>query len=134
MGLDQYATAYSQDGGRTELMYWRKHPNLQGYMEQLWEDKGRLCFTHFIKGELKEDVYSDDSNEGWGHFNCIPLVLNPDDINDLEECVLNSKLPHTTGFFFGESRDEDKESDLKFIELAREAHEEGDVVVYNSSW
>ena len=51
MGLDQYAIARRgeaivNDDGYTyyedsmELAYWRKHPNLQGWMESLWHVKG----------------------------------------------------------------------------------------------
>ena len=51
MGLDQYATARkgearTDDEGYTyyedskELAYWRKHPSLQGWMEDLWIEKG----------------------------------------------------------------------------------------------
>ena len=47
MGLDQYAYARpvgveSDDGkNNEELTYWRKHNRLQGWMEELWEDRGR---------------------------------------------------------------------------------------------
>ena len=40
MGLDQYAykvVAHDEDN-RDEIAYWRKHPNLQGWMEQLWRE------------------------------------------------------------------------------------------------
>jgi hypothetical protein len=53
MGLDQYATArrgeaITDDEGYTyyedsmELAYWRKHPNLQGFMQELYYEKGDL--------------------------------------------------------------------------------------------
>ena len=40
MGLDQYANAIDNNGEKEELAYWRKHPNLQGFMENLWYEKG----------------------------------------------------------------------------------------------
>ena len=51
MGLDQYASARkgeptTDDEGYTyyedsmELAYWRKHPNLQGWMQDLYHEKG----------------------------------------------------------------------------------------------
>ena len=51
MGLDQYAIArrgekltdaegYEYYNDNIELAYWRKHPNLQGWMESLWHVKG----------------------------------------------------------------------------------------------
>ena len=45
MGLDQYAYVAAQatdEGhgfGQRELAYWRKHPNLHGWMEQLWRSQ-----------------------------------------------------------------------------------------------
>ncbi len=65
MGLDMYAYVASRKGQQSdfdetsvfdattnefvsdtvtkpvELAYWRKHPNLHGWMEKLWERKGR---------------------------------------------------------------------------------------------
>ena len=42
MGLDQYAYAVAHEGAEQEqLTTWRKHNRLHGWMEQLWEDKGR---------------------------------------------------------------------------------------------
>ena len=51
MGLDQYATArkgeatIDEDGyayykDSIELAYWRKHPNLEGFMSDLYYEKG----------------------------------------------------------------------------------------------
>jgi len=46
MGLDQFAYAMKGDD-KLDIMTWRKHPNLQGYMDELWESKDRplrACF------------------------------------------------------------------------------------------
>ena len=75
MGLDQYATArkgdaITDDEGDTyyedsiELAYWRKHPNLQGWMENLYHEKG-----------------GDES------FNCVDLELDLEDLDALEESL-----------------------------------------------
>jgi len=40
MGLDQFAYSVDAKGKREEIAYWRKHPNLQGWMEALWIEKG----------------------------------------------------------------------------------------------
>lgn len=123
MGLDQFAFAIDNNGEKEELAYWRKHPNLQGWMENLWEAKGRPG--------LPEDHVSDMM----GDFNCIPVELNHDDLDDLEDTVRGSGLPSTTGFFFGsDSDDYYKEKDLEFIQKAREALDAGLVVEYNSWW
>ena len=137
MGLDQYAYA-TPEGTETqeELAYWRKHNRLQGWMEQLWEDKGR-------------PNYEPQNNGGLGDFNCVPVELNLSDLEQLEAHVENKALPETGGFFFGsdsfgwttedgeEYGENDyhyKEDDLQFIEKARKAIEEGKKVFYNCWW
>lgn len=137
MGLDQYAYASSEIKAedREELAYWRKHNRLQGWMEQLWEDKGRPHFN--------------DIENPMGDFNCQPVELTLSDIEQLEAHVENKALPETGGFFFGDDSfewtDDDgnppaegdyyyKETDLEFITLAREALQKGKKVFYDSWW
>jgi hypothetical protein len=138
MGLDQYAYVASKAGQREEyfegavwdnaarefknpnmsepqeLAYWRKHPNLQGWMEQLWETKG---------------------NEG--DFNCTELELTWEDIDMLEKDIKAGVLArmNTVGFFFGKPSDSHyKEQDLKFCQDAKAELFLGSKVFYNSSW
>ena len=123
MGLDQYAVArkgevfVNEEGcneypDQKELAYWRKHPNLQGWMESLYRQKG-----------------------GTEEFNCVGVELNLADLELLEKAVLGEALPRTQGFFFGGNSDDYyKEKDLEFIESAREALSEGYTVVYSSWW
>jgi hypothetical protein len=127
MGLDQYAYAAAKagtewnTGNRQELGYWRKHPNLQGWMEQLWREKG--C----PNGDVNN---SDD----WT-FNGIELELTWEDLDQLEEDVKNAGLPATRGFFFGEGSDAYyRETDLEFIRKARAEIFTGLRVFYDSSW
>ena len=123
MGLDQFAFAIDNNGEKEEIAYWRKHPNLQGWMENLWEAKG------------KPGLPEDHEPGMMGDFNCVPVELNHDDLDDLEDTVRGSGLPSTTGFFFGsDSDDYYKEQDLEFIRKAREALDAGLVVEYNSWW
>ncbi len=118
MGLDQFAYAIDNNGEKEELAYWRKHPNLQGWMEDLWASKGRP--------NAHED--SDD-------FNCVPVELTHEDLDALESAITNNELPSTTGFFFGsDSDDHYKEKDLEFVQKAREALDSGITVVYDSWW
>ena len=121
MGLDMYAhhTAEKitkQVDFRTkedsEFFYWRKHPNLHGWMQQLYKERGG----------------SDPD------FNCHSLLLEPRDIDALEKAVKGNALPFTEGFFFGESVPEDKEDDLQFIKAARDAHAKGLNVFYFAWW
>jgi len=128
MGLDQYAYTAARAGQYQdhyelenvtkplELAYWRKHPNLHGWMETLWNSKGRVG----------------DSGD---QFNCIELELTPEDIDMLENDILEGALPGTSGFFFGDSADDYYlEEDLQFIRDARAWHFLGLKVFYNSSW
>jgi hypothetical protein len=123
MGLDMYASiipATELKGKEVdfpiemghELFYWRKHPNLHGWMESLYRVKGGAA----------------DS------FNTVNLNLNIEDLNNLEEVINNKVLPETSGFFFGESDPKRKEEDLKFIRKAKKALKHGYAVVYSSWW
>mgnify|MGYP001164890503 FL=1 len=112
MGLDQYASIRKDGQEDQEIAYWRKHPNLQGWMEQLWREKG-----------------------GEGQFNCVDVELTFEDLEQLEASIEGAELPETVGFFFGNSSDDYyKEQDLEFIADASEAIEHGYKVVYTSWW
>jgi hypothetical protein len=96
-----------------ELAYWRKHPNLHGWMELLAEQK-----------KLKYDS-----------FNGIELELTWEDLDALEHAVKNNQLPGTSGFFFGNPADEHyRKSDLEFVKNAKAEIFVGLRVFYNSSW
>lgn len=142
MGLDQYAYVAQQanqyaefwndavinDRGEyrhaqgipqpREIMRWRKHPNLQGWMQRLWNLKGRPAGpdTDFM-------------------FNGVEVEITWEDLDRLEQDVRSNNLPHTTGFFFGDNADDHyKEQDLRFIRDARAELFMGLRVFYNSSW
>jgi hypothetical protein len=123
MGLDQYAYAVTKNGEKEELATWRKHPNLQGWMENLWHNRG--C----------PGCPDEPNSMGMSDFNCIPLELYPENLDDLEEAINASGLPDTVGFFFGSNSDDYyKEYDLEFIRKAREALDNGLTVMYDSWW
>lgn len=122
MGLDQSAYSLDKNGNKTELAYWRKHPNLQGWMENLWHSKG-------CPNKPTENL------SPMGDFNCIPVELTREDINNLENDILNDRLPSTVGFFFGDDSDNyHKKQDLEFVQKAREALDDGLTVMYDSWW
>ena len=100
-----------------EIAYWRKHPNLHGWMEQLWEQRN-------------EDLVVNNSDM---QFNTVYLELTLDDLTDLEYQNEGETLPETTGFFFGKSDETDKEKNKEFIEIARQAIND-DYRVYYWSW
>lgn len=97
-----------------ELAYWRKHPSLHGWMEQLWQQKN------------PEDMST---------FNGIELELSWQDIDDLEQAIRHGQLPFTEGFFFGKPSDNVYyEQDLKFCIDAKAEIFLGFKVFYNSCW
>ena len=140
MGLDQYAYVAAKEGqydefyesgkwdstlqdytGSTvskplEIAYWRKHPSLQGWMEQLWIN--RLA----DQGKTPKETT-------WGSS------FTWEDLDRLEQDIKAAQLPETSGFFFGDdSSDYYKEQDLEFIKRARSEIFCGLRVFYNSSW
>ena len=121
MGLDMYAMVTSEAIKKVvdfeaenaiRLHYWRKHPNLHGWMEALYWEKGG-------QGDC---------------FNCVPVALTAADLDDLERDIRENRLPETAGFFFGASDGSEAEEDLEFIAKARDALAEGKTVFYNSWW
>jgi len=136
MGLDMYAYVAARAGAQAEfsegahwdkekgamvnpnatepreIAYWRKHPNLHGWMQRLWESKGNS-----------------------GEFNGDELELTWEDLDKLEQAIRNKKLPDTSGFFFGNNADDHyREDDLKFVREAKAEAFLGLKVFYNSSW
>lgn len=124
MGLDQYAYRIDikpstevdfdldENVKREEIAYWRKHPDMQGWMEKLYREKGGR----------------DQS------FNCSNVVLTVKDLDRLEADIRQNKLPHTDGFFFGQSYGDESKEDLDFIWSARRAIADGYTVYYSSWW
>ena len=122
MGLDQYAHARRPGVEELEelekLAYWRKHPNLQGWMEKLWNEKG-----------------DGSSPCGKGVFSLVGVELIATDLDALERAVRGSDLPETHGIFFGSGSDEHyADQDLEFIRKARKSLEDGNEVFYWSWW
>jgi hypothetical protein len=139
MGLDQFAYRRLPDedsDGNITITEWRKHNRLQGWMEQLWEDKGKPNFK-------------EADSQAMGDFNCVEVEITLSDLEQLEAHVENKSMPETGGFFFGDDsfswtdsndkpfKDGDyfhKETDLEFIREAREAISDGQEVYYSSWW
>lgn len=135
MGLDQYAYARpprKRNGDDDEqICDWRKHNRLQGWMEQLWHDKG--CPN---RKEEEED------------FNCVELQLTESDLINLEDAIENFELPEANGFFWGsdsyfwnDENDEPfpeneywyKQHDLNFVKEAKKMLDKG-YRIYYSCW
>lgn len=122
MGLDMYAwitretidepVDFEQPSEPGELHYWRKHPNLHGWMEELYYAKGGTAAS----------------------FNCLPVILGSEDLDRLEADVQDNRLPQTEGFFFGASDGSERDDDLAFIARARTAIAAGYTVYYTAWW
>lgn len=121
MGLDMYAMTTRQAPPvpvdfttceTREIAYWRKHPNLHGWMERLYREKGGQAVV----------------------FNCVNVQLTAEDLDRLERDIKEECLPHTEGFFFGESDGNEYDEDLAFVASAREALAQGLTVFYTSWW
>lgn len=133
MGLDMYlrgrkmlwaidgVEARKEDGFNIssieiELGYWRKHPNLHGYIVQTFAD---------------------------GVDKCQKIFLNRDDIRNIIKAVKAKKLPHTEGFFFGYSDGSEMDDDIATFNAALKwldaepkdgRTEFGRCVYYQASW
>lgn len=97
-----------------QLAYWRKHPNLHGYIVETFAE---------------------------GKDECQQIDLGEADIKKIIEAVKEGALPETTGFFFGKSEmtDQERAEDIAFFEKALEwvnTKEKGvsRSVHYRASW
>lgn len=131
MGLDMYLEGHKyifnnwenpesntmEDGfrlkGKTvELGYWRKHPNLHGFIVQ-----------EFAGGKDE----------------CQEIELSLEDLQKILKAVKKDSLPMTEGFFFGESSEEDKEPTIEILEaaikwLSTKEETISRSVIYRASW
>lgn len=92
MGLDMMLFMENKNK-EEEIGYWRKHPNLHGFIVNNFAD---------------------------GIDECQRIDLSLDDMIDIIDAVKNNDLPSTTGFFFGYS---DDSRDTETLEIFRRAVE-----------
>ena len=109
MGLDQYAFARKKGQDDSQIMYWRKHSNLEGWMADLYKSRG-----------------------GKGEFNCVELKLSLEDLSRLEGEYKN--LKPASGFFWGQSHPEDDDATEDFLTMAYKAIDDGFEIIYTSWW
>jgi hypothetical protein len=88
-----------EDGFKVEtitvqLGYWRKHPNLHGFIVSSFAD---------------------------GRDECQPIELDHEDLAKIINAVKQKRLPPTTGFFFGASDNDQRQinEDVTTLERAR---------------
>ena len=94
-----------------EFFYWRKHPDLHGLMKEIYIEKG-----------------------GEDEFNCRPVQLTTEDLERIGLAVIDETLSETSGFFFGQSSDEDRKRDIEFLTEAKRYLDEGYTIWYDSWW
>lgn len=129
MGLDMYLTGHrfmhsmnkpnkgsrergEKKGELIDLGYWRKHPNLHGYIVQT-----------FAAGEDE----------------CQEIDLSVESIHKILAAIEADELPETTGFFFGVTDGTEKDEDLRIFREALAWLEAKDdeawrSICYQASW
>lgn len=97
-----------------DLGYWRKHPDLHGFIVQEFAD---------------------------GQDNCQEIELDKDCLSKIITAVTDRLLPHTEGFFFGASLTDEGQiiEDLSILQGALDWLEKPDEgvwksVIYQASW
>lgn len=128
MGLDMFLYGRKHlMGGETEedgftviekrlgMGYWRKHPNLHGYIVDTF---------------------------GKGIDECQEIDLGPEDVERIIEAIKKKELPNTEGFFFGTSKGTEEE-DQQSINVFQKAlewlntpcnNQEFRTIYYQASW
>jgi hypothetical protein len=95
-----------------ELGYWRKHPDLHGFIVTTFAD---------------------------GVDECQRIHLGLDNLNTILSAIEGDALPHTEGFFFGTSRPEYCKESIKIIKnaikwLSTKQDNVHKTVYYHASW
>jgi hypothetical protein len=104
MGLDM--GIYREDTD-SEIAYWRKHPNLHGFIVNTFAD---------------------------GIDECQKIPLTLENLEKIISAVAADSLPDTEGCFFGASFPEYRESTLEQLHEVRKLVESGFSVYYQASW
>lgn len=124
MGLDMYLLGeksffpkvaiedgYKVESHILELGYWRKHPDLHGFIVETFAD---------------------------GIDNCRQIELSVNNIKQIIQAIKDRVLPKTTGFFFGESDSSMDERSIEILEKAiawvEDEKEEFRSIHYRASW
>ena len=104
-----------------EFFYWRKHPAIHDWMENLYVERG-----------------------GKESFNGVLLYLSKEDLKKLKKDIIKKKLNYdASGFFFGKSENPNSQTglfrlkeDIKTVSSALSEIKENPntVFIYDSSW
>jgi hypothetical protein len=104
-----YLTGVETDGSEIELGYWRKHPNLHGFI------------VESFAGGVDE---------------CQNIPMSLQDISLALAAATQDILPETAGFFFGQSGPHHREHTLETLNaaLAWLGENPKRKVIYRASW
>lgn len=110
--LDPSRDGFPIKGVILRLGYWRKHPDLHGYIVQNFAD---------------------------GKDGCQDIELGDECIEKIIAAIKARELPHTEGFFFGESDGSEDEESIEIFQKALDwmrgnSPNESRSVVYRASW
>jgi hypothetical protein len=96
-----------------EIQYFRKHNQLNGWLESLYHEKG-----------------------GKGDFNCSTMIMNDNDFKRLRMDIRGNKLAPASGFFWGDLTidKEVKKQYYAFIKEARKRIANGEIIYYYPNW
>ena len=109
----KHNNSVGKDTDLIEVAYWRKHPDLHCFIEDIWRKK-------------KPKEAANNS------FNCIYFKLSKKDLKAILKATKNRKMVKRTGFFFGYSSDYQYKETIKIFKDALEQVDKYDFYYY--SW
>lgn len=109
---DEHRDGFRVQGTILEIGYWRKHPNLHGFIVQTFAN---------------------------GVDECQEIELGKEQMEQIIAATKEKRLPHTEGFFFGQSDGSEDEETIHTFEkaiqwLEGQTDKEWRSVIYRASW
>lgn len=130
-----YNNYYLDKCDMEELYYWRKHSDLHGLMEEIYLSKLDDIIFDVEEYEEENNVSITWKDDLYDDFNCIPLILEKEDVIDIIERHKNNEIPEARGFFWGESEKSDFDESLKeFEDVLKNTDWDNEMCIYNSWW
>ena len=131
--------AYETIDPPENVIYFRKHNALHGYMEARWQEQTYEQFQEACDINVSQDEWLEYKQ---GQFNCIPLFFTKDLILQTIAAVEGNKLEATPGFFFGDYSEEgartrckeEKPDTLRALKECLDAVENKRIAFYDSWW
>jgi hypothetical protein len=109
-------------------------PELNHVFSAMVRDIGQEAIDALISAATREVGFENYMDGTKRCFNGQSLRLTAHDLDEIEVAVRAKQLPHTTGFFFGESTGDEMNDDLQFINEARLLLLKGFDIYYFCDW